>query len=186
MKQHFYILFCLLIPLSAFPQSAQDSTLVLTLEKAIDIARKQSPNALVARHNFRSQYWNYCYFKANYKPAISFNLTPNFNHSINVIPLPDGTSQYVQQNQLATDANLSLTQNIPFTGGTLSLRTGIQRLDMLDKQTFSYKTNPVLIGYEQALWGYNSLKWDKKIEPIRFEEAKKSYVKRWNWFLQMQ
>jgi outer membrane protein TolC len=82
----------------------------------------------------------------------------------------------VQQNLLMTDANLSLNQNITFTGGTLFLRTNIQRLDILDGNTHSYKTNPLLIGYEQSLLGYNSLKWDKKIEPIRFEEAKKSYV----------
>jgi len=176
MKNFIYILLCLLCPLSAFSQPVRDSVLVLTLRKAIDIAREQSPNALVARHNFRSQYWDYCYFKANYKPSLSFNSTPNFNHGINAVILPDGTSQYVQQNLLTTDANLALTQNITFTGGALSLRTGIQRLDILDNNVYSYKTNPVVIGYEQALFGYNSLKWDQKIEPIRFEEAKKTYV----------
>ena len=176
MKTNIYILLCLLCPLSVFPQPAQDSVLVLNLEKAIDIARKQSPNALVARHTFRSQYWNYCYYKANYKPWLSFNSTPNFNHSINAITLPDGTSQYVQQNQLMTDANLSLTQNIALTGGAISLRTSIQRLDILDSKVSSYKTNPLIIGYEQSLLGYNYLKWDKKIEPIKFEEAKKTYV----------
>jgi len=176
MKKYIYILLCVLCPLSAFPQPVHDSGLVLTLGKAVDIAREFSPYALVARHSFRSQYWNYCYYKANYKPSLSFHSTPNFNHSINAITLPDGTSRYVQQNQLMTDANLSLNQNIAFTGGTLFLRSGIQRLDILDDKTYSYKTNPVIIGYEQSLLGYNYLKWDQKIEPIRFEEAKKSYV----------
>ena len=35
---------------------------------------------------------------------------------------------------------------------------------------------PVMIGYRQSLFGYNSLKWDKRIEPVRYQEAKKSYV----------
>jgi outer membrane protein TolC len=178
MKKYTYILFGLLCSLSAFPQSAQDqdSILTLTLKKAIDVARKHSPDAFAARHSFRSQYWNYCYFKANYLPSLTFTSTPNFNHSINAITLPNGASQYVQQNQLMTDANLSLSQNITFTGGTLFLQSSIQRLDILDDKTYSYKTNPVLIGYQQSLLGYNRLKWNKKIEPIRFEEAKKSYV----------
>ena len=176
MKKYIYIFFCLLCPLSAFSQPAPDSILVLTLGKAIEMARIQSPNALVARHNFRSQYWNYCYYKANYRPSLTFNSTPNFNHSINAITLPDGASRYVQQNLLMTDANLSLNQNIAFTGGSLFLLSGIQRLDILNNNTYSYKTNPLLIGYQQSLLGYNSLKWDRKIEPIRFEEAKKSYV----------
>jgi len=176
MKKYFHILFCLFCSLNIFPQSAQDLALVLTLEKAIDVAGKQSPDALVARHSFRSQYWNYCYFKANYLPSLTFTSTPNFNHSINPITLPDGTSQYVQQNQLMTDANLLLSQNITLTGGTLFFQSGIQRLDMPDDKSYSYKTNAILIGYQQSLLGYNGLKWNRKIEPIRFEEAKKSYV----------
>ena len=176
MKKHIYILFCFLCSWNAFSQSVQNSVLVLTLEKAIDVARKQSPDALVARHGFRSKYWNYCYFKANYLPSLTLTSTPNFNHSINPITLPDGTSQYVQQNQLMTDANLSLSQNISLTGGTLFLQSGIQRLDILDNNSYSYKTNAIIIGYQQSLLGYNGLKWNRKIEPIKFEEAKKSYV----------
>ena len=176
MKKYSCLIVCLFCSLNVIAQSRQDSVLVLTLDKAIDIAREFSPYALVARHSFRSQYWNYCYYKANYLPSVTFSSTPNFNHSINAITLPDGSSRYVQQNMLTTDANLSLNQNIAFTGGTLFLRSGIQRLDILSDHTFSYKTNPVIIGYEQSLLGFNYLKWDQKIEPIRFEEAKRSYV----------
>jgi outer membrane protein TolC len=145
--------------------------------QAIDIARRQSPDVLVARHSFRSSYWNYCYFKANYLPSLTFNSTPNFNHSINVITLPDGTSQFIQQNQLITDGSLSLSQNIAITGGTLSLRSSIQRIDLFgDNDTYSYRTNPVIIAYEQSIFGYNKLKWDRRIEPLRYETAKKEYV----------
>lgn len=176
MMKYIYMLMFIFYSFNVFSQTLKDSILELTLEKAIDVARKHSPDALIARQGFRSQYWNYRYFKANYLPSLTFSSTPNFNHSINAITLPDGTSQYVQQNQLMTDANFSLNQNITLTGGNLFLQTGIQRLDIFDNKTYSYKTNPVLIGYQQSLLGYNSLKWDKRIEPIRFEEAKKSYV----------
>ena len=176
MKKYRCLFVCLLCSLNAFAQFGQDSMLVLTLEKAVEIARRQSPDAWVARHSFRSQYWNYCYYKANYLPSLSLASTPNFNHTINAITLPDGASRYVQQNMFMADATLTLSQNIALTGGTLSLRSSIQRLDILDSKTSSYKTNPILIGYEQSLLGYNALKWDRKIEPIRFEEAKKSYV----------
>ena len=33
-----------------------------------------------------------------------------------------------------------------------------------------------MIGYSQSLSGYNSLKWNKRIEPVRYEAAKKQYV----------
>lgn len=35
---------------------------------------------------------------------------------------------------------------------------------------------PVNIGYSQSLFGFNSLKWQRRIEPLRYEEARKSYV----------
>ena len=176
MKKYIYILLCLLCSLDVFSQRMQDSVLVLTLDKAIEIARVNSPLAASARHSFRSQYWTYCFYKANYLPSLNFGTSPDFNHRINAITLPDGTSRYVQQNQLTTDAYLSLRQNIALTGGTLSLQTSISRLDMLDNKSYSYRTSPVTIAYNQSIFGYNSLKWDRKIEPVKFEEAKKSYV----------
>jgi len=100
MKKFIYLFVCLLCSLNASTQFGQDSMLVLTLEKAVEIARRQSPDAWVARHSFRSQYWNYCYYKANYLPSLSLASTPNFNHTINAITLPDGASRYVQQNML--------------------------------------------------------------------------------------
>ncbi|PXV58955.1 outer membrane protein TolC [Dysgonomonas alginatilytica] len=166
------LLFC-----TNFVQGQQNNQISLTINKAIDIARKQSPQITVARHSFRSSYWNYCYFKANYLPSLAFSSTPNFNHSINVINMPDGTSQFIQQNELSTDGMLSISQNIALTGGTLSLKSSIQRLDILgENKNYSYLTNPITISYQQSLFGYNKLKWDKKIEPLRFEEAKKEYV----------
>jgi outer membrane protein TolC len=177
MKRFFVaILFGLSTHSFAFSQQTSDSVLVFTLKQVIDIARRQSPDVLSARHGFRSSYWNYCYYKANYLPSLSFSSTPNFNHSINPVTLPDGTAQYIQQNQLRTDASFDITQNILFTGGSLFLQTNLQRLDILNEKTYSYKSTPVIIGYQQSLFGYNRLKWDKKIEPLRFEEAKRSYV----------
>jgi outer membrane protein TolC len=150
--------------------------LTLTLEQTVEMARTQSPEVLYARHNFRSSYWSYCWYKANYLPSLTFSSSPYFNHTINSITLPDGKQQFVPQNLLSTDANLSVTQNIALTGGSLYLQTGLQRLDLLDDNSFSYKSTPVIVGFSQSLLGYNSLKWDRRIEPVRFEAAKKTYI----------
>ena len=74
------------------------------------------------------------------------------------------------------DLTLSLTQNVPWTGGTFFIETAAQRLDLFSSDTYSWQTSPVNIGYSQSLFGYNSLKWDRRIEPIRYREAKKTYV----------
>ncbi|MFV0417484.1 MAG: TolC family protein [Dysgonomonas sp.] len=177
MKHILYLFAFLIISLSSLAQQQENKKISMTIAQVIDIARQQSPDVLVARHSFRSSYWNYCYFKANYLPSLSFSSTPNFNHSINVVNSTDGTSKFVQQNQLITDGTLSLNQNIAFTGGTLSLKTSLRRLDLFgDYEGTSYQTNPITVSYQQSLFGYNGLKWDKKIEPLRFEAAKKTYV----------
>lgn len=172
----YILLFLFIINIGCFSQEKSE-TIEMTISDAVQMARLQSPDVLVARHSFRSSYWNYCYYKANFLPSLTFNSSPNFNHSINVISATDGSSKFVEQNQLITNATLSLSQNIALTGGNLSLRSDIQRLDLFgnNKQT-SYQTNPITLSYSQSLFGYNQLKWDKKIEPLKYEAAKKSYV----------
>jgi outer membrane protein TolC len=157
--------------------SQETKSLTLTINEALDLARRQSPDVIAARHSFHAAYWNYRYFRANYLPSVSFSATPNFDHRINVITMPDGTSQFMQQNQLIIDGSISMSQNISLTGGTIALSTGINRLDLFGSvNSHMYRTSPVSISYQQSLNGYNSLKWDKKIEPLRYEVAKKNYV----------
>lgn len=171
-----YILACFIL-LFAQMVFAQSDTLRLTISEAVSLARTQSPDILVARHSFRSSYWNYRSYQANYLPSLSLASNPSFDHRINTVVLPDGTSAFVGQNQLSTDATLAVSQNIPWTGGNLSLRTGLQRLDLYgNNRSISYKSVPVNIVYQQNLFGYNSLKWEKRIEPLYYQEAKKTYV----------
>ncbi|MDR0384636.1 MAG: TolC family protein [Prevotellaceae bacterium] len=174
-KRIICIVFSLTTSLVLHAQSVK--LLSLTVEEAIGLARRQSPSVVSAKHSFHVAYWNYCYFRANYLPSVNFSSTPNLNRQINAITMPDGTSQFVQQNQFMVDGNISIDQNIALTGGSISLSTGLNRLDLFGTvNTHSYRTNPVSITFRQSLNGYNSLRWDRKTEPLRFEIAKKNYV----------
>ena len=57
--------------------TAQDQTTELSLKQVIEIARMESPDAQTARHSFRSAYWNYKYYRANYLPSLSLTSDPN-------------------------------------------------------------------------------------------------------------
>lgn len=155
---------------------AQEKYMELTLSEAIELAQKSSPDAIVARHSFRASYWNYKFFKANYLPSLTLTSSPNLNRDINKITLPDGTETFVRQNQLNTDLALTINQNVWFTGGNIFVKSSAQRMDLLSDKFTSYQTSPLLLGYEHSLFGYNDLKWDRRIEPIRFTEAKKQYA----------
>ncbi|WP_297272199.1 TolC family protein [uncultured Bacteroides sp.] len=148
----------------------------LTLQQTIDHARRYSTDAQSARHSFRSSYWNYRYYRANYLPNLSLSSTPYLDRAINKVTQSDGSVKFVEQNLLSTDLTLSLTQNVTWTGGTFFVETSAQRLDLFSDNSHSYQTSPVNIGYQQSLFGYNSLKWNRRIEPVRYREARKKYA----------
>lgn len=156
--------------------AAEPDTLMLGLQDAIRLAQQQSPSAQSARNTFLSAYWNYRYFNANYLPSVTLSTSPYINKAMNKITQSDGTSVFMQQDQFGTDVTLKVNQNISLTGGSLFMKSTLNRLDEFQNKTTAYSSQPILIGYQQSLFGYNTLKWDKRIEPIRFREAKKQYA----------
>ena len=157
-------------------QSIAQDTLRLTLDEAVALARNQSPQAVAARHQYRASYWNWRSHKANYLPSVTLNTYSTLNRSISSVTLPDGSDSFVHRNQLLNDGAITINQNIPLLGGSIYMRTGLQRLDLFTDNTLSYKSTPVVIGYSQNLLGYNYLKWNKEIEPIRYSQAQKAYT----------
>ena len=154
---------------------AQEETMSLTLGQAIQIAQANSPEAESARNTYRSAYWSYRFYKANYLPSVTLSSSPYFNRQISKITQNDGTSLFMKQNQLGVDVNMSINQNIWFTGGSLFIQSKVNRMDELENKATAYNTQPVVIGYQQAIFGYNSLKWDRRIEPVEFRQARKAY-----------
>ena len=171
-KTHLLLIFAFLL---IGKLSAQQEPMNLTLTDAIRIAQQHSPEAQAARHTYRSAYWNYRFYKANYLPSLTLTSSPPFNEQINKITQPDGTNLFIKQNQLSTDVSLTINQNIPLTGGNFFVRSSLTRLDEFENDVIAYNTQPIVVGYQQTLLGYNSLKWDKRIEPVRFREARKNY-----------
>ncbi|MBP3680000.1 MAG: TolC family protein [Bacteroidaceae bacterium] len=171
MKQLLFIA----ILLGSITASAQEEVMHLTLPQAIEMAQAHSPEAEAARHTYRAAYWNHRFYRANYLPSVTLTSSPYFNKQISKVTQPDGTNLFIKQNQLSVDMDLKINQNIWFTGGSLFVKSNVQRLDELETDVTAYNSQPIVIGYEQALFGYNSLKWDRRIEPVRFREARKAY-----------
>ena len=151
-------------------------TLRLTLRDAVELAQRQSPSVQSARNAYLAAKWNYRYHLANYLPSVTLSSSNYINKVVNKITQSDGTALFLKQNQQGNDLTLKITQNIPMTGGSLFLKSGISRLHEGEMNTTEYSAEPLVVGYEQSLFGYNSLKWDKRIEPVRFREARKRYA----------
>ncbi|MDA3944569.1 MAG: TolC family protein [Bacteroidetes bacterium] len=153
--------------------------ILLSLNETIELALERSPDALINIHRFRRSYWEYRSFRAGYLPNMTMNATlPNFTRSIDAITQSDGSESYRDRTLSRYSADISLTQKIGLTGGEVFLQSGLQRLDnyFVDTTTKQFLSTPISIGFRQPIFGYNDYKWDKQIEPMRFEEAKRTYL----------
>jgi len=178
MKQ---IYFSLLLALffSTGPITYSQQTVSLTLDEVIILSEDQSLQGILAKHMFRASYWQYRTFKAEYLPSLTLTGTfPEYNRIYEKEYNYDtGQEEYVEKNTNSLLGQLSLSQNVGFTGGSISLQSDLRRFDVLgaDGRT-QYITTPVSIVYNQPLFRFNELKWQKQIEPLRYEEAKKAYI----------
>jgi outer membrane protein TolC len=150
----------------------------ITLSEALFLAETQSVDALLARNVFLSAYWRYRNYRAELLPNVVFDATlPSLNRSLSAYQKQDGTYGFIPSRSLSENTQLSVSQNIPFTGGTLSLQSQLQRIDQLDgDKTTSYLSIPLSLTFNQPLISTRTLKWSMKIEPERYREAQQQYL----------
>ena len=158
---------------------AQKSVQKLTLPEVIDLASKQSIDAFKQQNMYRSSYWAYKYYRADKLPFLSVGANPfSYSNSIRQDYVPqDQTWQYSEQKNITSSASLKAIQNINLTGGSLSMSSdlGMAR-NFIGTELTTYSANAISLGYNQRVNGYNSMRWKSKIEPLKFELAKKSLI----------
>ena len=150
----------------------------IKLEEAIKIAQKKSPEYVRAVNTYQSGYWRYRNYQADFLPQLSLRATlPAYTNSITRITNDEGQDIFVNQNQSIIDARLRLEQKVPFTGGALSINSQIDRVDRFGTQeTTNYSLIPFSINYFQNSLFYNPYRWQRKIEPLRYEESKRNII----------
>ncbi len=151
---------------------------LLSLEEAIALARKQSVDAAVALNELKAAYWEYRTYRADLLPEVNFSATlPSYNKSYNRYQQSDGSYTFVKNNNLGADGELSVDQNIWLTGGKLSLTTSLSYIKQMngDKQQ-QFMNIPLSLTFTQPLFGVNDLKWQRRIAPVRYREAKAEFL----------
>lgn len=151
----------------------------MTLEEAINTARKQSVFALQAKHSFVSTYWAYRSYQASRLPSLSlYGSLMNFDRSLTLLQsYEDGTFRYASSFNLQNNIGLSVTQNVTFTGGRLSVYSDLHRIDQYGAlNNLTWYSQPITVSYYQPLFAYNQFKWDKLIEPKEYEKGRRQYI----------
>ncbi|MBQ8593585.1 MAG: TolC family protein [Bacteroidaceae bacterium] len=156
--------------------SVQAQELRLTLDETISMAADSSLSAVKARRSYLSGYWEYRAYKAARLPSLTLNLTPA-QYNRNIVQRYDSENDrdvFRTQQSYFASGGLSVKQNIDWTGGTLYLNTSLDYLRSFGDNTYTqFSSVPFRIGYSQSLVGYNPFKWDKLIEPLKYERKKK-------------
>lgn len=174
------LLYCLV--LSAFCASPlfgeETQRMSLSLSEVMMRARRNSVDAEVALNQLKSAYWEYRSYRAELLPEVSLNATlPSYRKQYSSYMNNDGSYSFVRNNYLQMDGELSVTQNIWLTGGKVSVNTSLDFYRQLGSPAFNrYMTIPVALTLTQPIFGVNNLKWDRKIEPVRYSEAKAQFL----------
>lgn len=148
------------------------------MEDVIHRALSQSPAFKQAETRKENRYWQYRYFKTNYNPQLrmSSNSGSLYNNSFSPVRQPDGSIQYLPLNQLNPGINFGLQQPIQWTGGMIFVNSSYNYFNNITNGTRQWNGAPFNVFLNQPLFAFNPYKWDKKIEPIRYEESKREYV----------
>ncbi|MEX0882365.1 MAG: TolC family protein, partial [Cyclobacteriaceae bacterium] len=144
-------------------------------------AKAQSPAALRADTRRENRYWGYQLYRSNFNPQLRLEGTlPQYSQAFNNVTQPDGTIEFREVRQNLVDLELGLRQVIGATGGVISVNSSTNRFDNFLATGSSPQTRwsgiPVNIRLSQPIFDYNPYKWDRKIEPIRYEESKREFV----------
>jgi len=151
----------------------------LTLDDVIRVASQQSLDAFINQNMYRADYWEFRYFKADRLPSLTLDATAlNYNRSMQkVYNYDENRDEYIEREDFSSSVGLRLNQNVGLTGGQIYAESSLNMTQKLgDEKLSSWSSTPFSIGYSQAINGYNGLKWTAKIEPVKFEKAKKEFI----------
>ena len=160
------------------PGFSQNDTIYLTLDDVIQLAQDSSLTAFRARNMFLASYWQFKQFKAQNLPTLGVTSSPlRYNRSIERV-YSDSISGYdnVETQTLRNNLNINIIQNLTITGGRITMDSDISRNENILNRT-RFGSVPVRIGILQPIFAYNDFKWQKKIEPLRFDLAKREYLR---------
>jgi outer membrane protein len=158
-------------------QLSQAQVQHMSLAEVVQLAREQSVASKQAVTAKKTNYWQFRSFMADFKPQLSLDGTiPGFTNSYIQVVQPDGTVSFQSVSYNNSLVNLSLNQSIALTGGTIYVQQQMQRFDNFAGNTTSYNGIPFEFGITQPLFRFNAMKWNRKIEPLKYQEGNQQYI----------
>ncbi|KIO74918.1 hypothetical protein TH53_23780 [Pedobacter lusitanus] len=173
---HFILILLLLsISIDGFSQN-NDNNHAYTLEEIIKLSKDKSLASLQANTIKENKYWQWKTFNSTYKPQLSMSGSlPGFNRTFQNVQQNDGSIAFVPVSYNYSTVDLSLSQSIGLTGGEVFISSKIEQFKNFYIDQTQYSSKPTFIGIKQPLFSYNALRWDRKIQPLRYAESQKKF-----------
>lgn len=169
---------CIIVLGLLFTASLQGQ-LRLTLDRVIEMAADSSLTAFRNQNMYLAGYWEYRTYQANRLPSLTLNLTPAryYRYITQRYDSGQDIDVYREQQMFSASGGLNISQNFDLTGGTFYIDTDLDYMRNFGAQTYTqYSSVPLRIGYQQNLLGYNPFRWERKIEPLKYEKVKKQFI----------
>lgn len=174
MNKNFLIIVLFFFSFSATAQN------VFTLADIIQRSKEQSSESKQAETRKENRFWQYRFYRTNYNPQLRLEGSlPSYYKRVSQISQPDGTFNYTLVEQTNNSVNLGLIQPIQWTGGTISANSSLnffQDFNSTSALAKQWSGTVMNIALDQPIFAYNELRWDRKTEPLLYEESKREYV----------
>jgi len=175
--RYLYLTIILFTTCNAVLACTGGDTVRLSLQQVVEMAKQNSIAAKQAVTVRETKYWQWRTFKSNYQPQLSLSgILPGYSKTTQQVLQPDGTIIFQPVHNDNSSLQLDFSQSITATGGTVYGTTSMQRFYDFDRHNELYNGVPYALGYSQPLFQFNQLRWDKKIEPLKFNESKQAYI----------
>jgi outer membrane protein len=148
----------------------------LSLKDVVALAKWESPASLRTATIKENRYWQYRTYLSDYKPQLVLDGSERYTNEVVPVQQPDGSIDYRSVHQNRGGLSMSLEQQIGFSGSRLFISSSLDRFDNFLHNNTRYGGNPAFIGINQPLFRFNDLRWNRKIEPLRYEESQRDYV----------
>lgn len=177
MRGVYGVLIVLFLALNAEIMRAQ--SLVLSLERTISIAADSSLEAFRSKNMYLSGYWQFRTYKAGRLPSLTLDLTPAeyYRDITRRYDSGEDIDVYRKQQSYYAGGGLKIEQNLDLLGGSFFLDSRLGYIRNFGDNSYTQVTSvPIRVGYNQSLIGYNPFRWERKIEPLKYEKVKKELL----------
>ncbi|HEY2904813.1 MAG TPA: TolC family protein [Vicinamibacterales bacterium] len=150
----------------------------ITLKQAIEMAQSKGPLARAATAQREAARQRDRAFNARLRPQISLTgSVPSYQRAITPVLQPDGTTLYTPLQQTSSSLGLTMTQQLPLTGGQLSIGSSLSQLQLSGSQQYkSYTTVPYQISLQQPLFRPNETRWNDQEQALNIDISETQYL----------